>query len=138
MDGKARTVLAIDPGSMKCGLAVVSNIGGSSPDVVYHSVIETPRLGENIIDLEQRFQPDVIIIGNGTTSTQAVRSAGKASKLPVELINEEYTSMLARKHYFEDNPPRGLRRLIPVSLQTPDRPYDDYVAIILAKRYLQY
>ncbi|HKM17981.1 MAG TPA: pre-16S rRNA-processing nuclease YqgF, partial [Limnochordia bacterium] len=34
------------------------------------------------------------------------------------------------------HPPRGWRRLLPVSLQTPPVPIDDYVAVILAQRYL--
>ncbi|MEN6358398.1 MAG: hypothetical protein ABFD83_15095 [Armatimonadota bacterium] len=137
MSGEVKTVLAIDPGSMKCGVAVVACKDGSAPEVVYHSVIETVRLGESAADLEQRFHPGVIVIGNGTTSVQAVRAVGKVSAAPVEMIDEKFTTLLARAMYFQDNPRRGLRRLIPISLQTPDRPYDDYVAIILAKRYFQ-
>ena len=35
------------------------------------------------------------------------------------------------------NPPRGWRRLLPVSMQMPPEPYDDYVAVILAQRFLR-
>ncbi|MCE5323045.1 pre-16S rRNA-processing nuclease YqgF [bacterium] len=137
MSGEVKTVLAIDPGSMKCGAAVVACKDGSAPDVVHHAVIETDRLGESVADLEKRFHPDLIVIGNGTTSSQAVCVVDMVSDLPVELVDEKFTSELARKIYFKDNPPRGLRRLIPISLQTPARPYDDYVAIILAERYFR-
>jgi hypothetical protein len=52
------------------------------------------------------------------------------------LVDEHRSSEQGRRRYFRDNPPRGWRRLLPVGLQTPPRAYDDYVAVILAERYL--
>ena len=37
--------------------------------------------------------------------------------------------------YWREHPPRGLMRLIPVTMQVPPVPVDDYVAVILAERY---
>ena len=128
-----KRVLAIDPGRLKCGVAVVSS-SNSLP--VYQAVIETAYLSKKIADLEQRFCPDVIVIGDGTTSANTAQVVKETSRLPVELVDEKFTSQMARKRYFEHNPPRGLRRLLPISLQTPDRPIDDYVAILLAEKYL--
>ena len=46
------------------------------------------------------------------------------------------TSVKARERYWEHNPRRGWRRLLPATLQTPPEPVDDFVALILAERVL--
>ena len=127
------TVLAIDPGRSKCGIAVVT--GGTEPEVLHRAVVPTDQITQVLAELAARHRLDLILIGNGTTSSEAAQAAETVA-VPVELVDERLTSVEARKRYFAQNPPRGLRRLIPTSLQTPDRPYDDYVAVILAERYL--
>lgn len=127
------TVLAIDPGRCKCGVAVVSNT--NEIEVLHRAVVSTEQIPDVLSDLYARYSPDVIIIGNGTTAKVVMESAKKLSS-NVELVDEKFTSIEARKKYFIENPPRGLHRLIPISLQTPNQPFDDYVAVILAERYL--
>ena len=56
--------------------------------------------------------------------------------MEVTLVDEHRSTEEARRRYFVDNPPSGWRRLMPRGLLTPPVPYDDYVAIILAERYL--
>jgi RNase H-fold protein (predicted Holliday junction resolvase) len=127
------TVLAIDPGRSKCGIAVVT--GGTEPEVLHRAVVPTDQITQILTQLSSRHRLDVILIGNGTTASQAAEAAQNVG-VPVELVDERLTSVEARKRYFAENPPRGLRRLIPASLQTPGQPVDDYVAVILAERYL--
>lgn len=130
--GDLRTVIAIDPGRCKCGVAVVRGVGA---DVLHRAVVPTEQIPEALADLHARYCPDVILIGNGTMASDAAEAA-KSLGAPVELVDERMTSIEARKRYFAEHPPRGLRRLLPISLQTPDQPCDDYVAVILAERYL--
>ncbi len=56
--------------------------------------------------------------------------------LSIILVDETYSSLEARKLFFEAFPPRGWRRLIPSGMQVPPRDYDDFSAIILARRFL--
>jgi hypothetical protein len=51
-------------------------------------------------------------------------------------VPERDTTRRARERYFADHPPRGWRRLIPLSLQTPSVPIDDYAAWIIAEQFL--
>lgn len=132
MSRERRTVLAIDPGSCKWGVAVVA---GGAVEVLCRAVVQAEAVTETIADLVARYAPDMILLGNGTSSAAAAKTA-QESGLPVELVDERLTSVEARVRYFKENPPRGLRRFIPTSLQTPPEPYDDYVAVILAERYL--
>lgn len=127
-----RAVLAIDPGREKCGLAVVSGNGA-----LYKAVVPRREIAPAVEALLAEHQVDNIIIGNGTGADKLFKElecAGLA--IPIELVDEKYSSQRARERFLQDNPPRGLRRLIPRGLLTPDRPYDDYVALILAEDYL--
>ena len=136
MDERRKSVLAIDPGRAKCGVAVVRRSGPDSLDVLHQRVVSTADLPAVLTDLTTRFSPDAVIVGNGTTADRALEAARRSTGLDVQVVDEKFTSLLARKRFFQENPPRGLRKLIPVSLQTPPRPIDDYVAVILAERYL--
>lgn len=126
-------VLAIDPGTHKCGIAVVR---GADQQIVHRSVIATNELAETVAHLSLEHSPTVILIGNGTSARAAEETIRRLNAAPVELVDEAMTSIAARQRYFRENPPRGFRRLLPTSLQTPPEPYDDYVAVILAERYL--
>lgn len=128
-------VIAIDPGSSKCGVVVARRAAGGI-EVVDRRVVETSRLAEVVRESVAKYNPEAIIVGDGTTSSDAVRvvcGLGPA----VTVVDEASTTLVARKRYFQRNPPRGLLRLIPVSLQTPRVPYDDYVAEILAERWFE-
>lgn len=134
------TILAVDPGRVKCGVAVVRRTEGSKGqpriEVLHRAVVPTDELAAALAEQAAKHAPDVLIVGNGTTRAQALDAAHRLPDLRVELVDERSTTLAARKRFFEDNRPRWLRRLIPTSLQTPNRPYDDYVAIILAEQYL--
>lgn len=138
-------VLAIDPGRIKCGVAVVgrascgeycSKAKRNTFLTIHSGVVPTEEIERTITELIERYNPTVIIIGNGTGSSQTIRIAESVASIPVKAVDEQFTTLAARKRFFIDNPPKGLRRLIPTSLQTPSRPYDDYVAVILAESYL--
>lgn len=125
-----KTILAIDPGLNKCGLAVVTDDG-----ILYKSVVSR----EEIVSVATSFVSDhsveKIIVGNGTGADALVRELG--SICPIEIVDEAYTSQRARIRFIKENPPKGIRRFIPRGLLIPARPYDDYVAVILAEDYLR-
>ena len=125
---------------MKCGVAVVRRVdnAGEQPgfETVHRAVVIREEAGSAIRELSSLFSPDAIVIGDGTAHQEYVRLAEDVGSAPVYLVDETLSTQQARKLYFQHNPPRGIRRLIPISMQTPDRPYDDFVAVILAERFL--
>jgi RNase H-fold protein (predicted Holliday junction resolvase) len=128
-----RTVLAVDPGLDKCGIAVVTPEG-----TLHAEVVARNGCPEAVASLVTRHSPDEIVIGNGTGSDPlADEIRALAGSIPIALVDEAFSSEKARKRYLLDNPPKGIRRLIPLGLRTPDRPYDDYVAVILAEERLR-
>jgi RNase H-fold protein (predicted Holliday junction resolvase) len=125
-------VLAIDPGSAKCGIAVV----GRDEAVSFRDVIPTENLIAKAIELVAAYQPEAVIIGGGTGSKPLIRMLREqVQTIPVLVVDEAYTSEMARARFVVENPARGLQRLLPRSLRYPDRPYDDYVAVVLAERF---
>ncbi len=125
-------IIAIDPGKNKCGIAIVTVKG----EVIHKEVIKTEEVKSKIIQLKELYDLGRLIIGDGTMSRE-VRKRLEDFFQEVLIVDESYSTLEARDYYWEENPPTGLRRLIPLSLQTPPELIDDYVAVILAKRELK-
>lgn len=126
-------VLAIDPGREKCGVCVMDGDGS----IAYQRVVETDRLEEIISGLTVDNAVDVIVLGDGTSSSNARKKIqAVANNIPVEVVDEKHTTEQARVLYWKKNPPRGWRRLLPTSMQVPPEPVDHIVAEILAQRSL--
>ncbi len=126
-------VLGLDPGTDKCGVAVVSRQRGT----LYQDVVPLAQLPEIVSRLAEEFAIDKVAIGDRTGAGQTYDQLVQAGiATPVTTVDEELTSRLARQRYWEDNPPRGLARLIPLGLRVPPRPVDDYAAVIIAERLL--
>jgi hypothetical protein len=127
------TVLALDPGRQKCGLAL-----GRAGVILARAVVPTSGLAPAVEKLARQYRLDRVVVGTGTGSTE-VRAAlaGVPDLPPPEMVEEAGTTLEARRRYFRDHPPRGWRRLLPLTLQLPPEPYDDYVAELLLERALQ-
>lgn len=127
-------LLAIDPGTAKCGVAVVRSDG----HVLYRAIVPTGAIVEQTQSLIAAHQPFLIICGNGTGAKPIIQALQAAQfAVPIQLVDESHTSEAARIRFVRENRPPLLQRLLPRSLRTPWLPYDDYVAIILAERYWQ-
>jgi len=127
-------VLGLDPGTDKCGLAVVSRQRGP----LYQEIVTLGDLAEVVQRVAAQFPIGEVAIGDCTGAEQTREQLARAAiDIPVTTISEELTSRLARQRYWEDNPPRGLARLIPLGLRIPPRPVDDYAALIIAERLLE-
>ena len=127
-------VAAIDPGREKCGVAIVDEAG----QVLDQAVIVTARLADELMARVKDFRPDRILLGNGTTSQAAEETVRAAVPgIPVEIVDEYRTTDDAKIAYWKAHPPTGWRRFLPTSMQVPPVPVDDFVAVILAQRYLR-
>lgn len=124
-------VLAVDPGSHKTGLAVVAQDG----NVLYKGIEPTNDVLAACEQLAARFKVKAVAIGKGTNArvlTERLQTLG----CPIKLVDERETTLRARALYFADHPPRGWRRLVPLGMQMPPRPIDDYAAVLIGQRFL--
>ena len=125
-------ILAVDPGRDKCGVAVVAPGG----EVLHQGVVPADSIGGVVQELLGRFEVAHLVLGNRTAAglvRERLQAAG-VTRAP-EMVDEHHSSEEGRRRYFLANPPKGWRRLLPIGLQTPPKPYDDYVAVLLAERY---
>ena len=127
------TVLGLDPGTRKCGYAVLTGLG--TPPLTL-GITSVEALGERLRELIAATPVAVAAIGRGTNAA-AVSEIARALGLRVELVDERETTLKARARFFEDHPPRGWRRLIPRGMLLPERPIDDYAALLIAERFLK-
>ena len=127
----SRPVLAIDPGREKCGVAVLASDGR----VLVQEVVATAALDAAVGALIRAYEPNVIM-GNGTTSADAKKRV-EALGVSVTLVDEYRTTDAAKCAYWEAHPPRGWRRFMPRGMLVPPVPVDDFVAVILAQRFLE-
>lgn len=124
-------VIGVDPGRKKAGYALVEMTGA----VVTAGIEPIERLPACIAGLAATRPISAIALGKGTNA-RAVRASLDPLGLPLHLVDEYETSRGARALYFREHPPRGWRRLVPIGLQLPPRPIDDYAAILIARRFL--
>ena len=127
-------IIAIDPGTKKCGYAVVD----SNLSVLQREVISTEKIAKNIEDSLNIYKINKIILGNGTNYKNIEkRLKNQFPQLKIILIEEKFSTLEARKKYFKAHPPRGIFKLIPLSLRVPPCHYDDFVAVLLAEDYFK-
>jgi RNase H-fold protein (predicted Holliday junction resolvase) len=126
-------ILGIDPGTRKCGYAVVAVAGGKPAAI---GIVPTPDLPEIVSQLIAAHSIHAIALGGGTHAPP-VAALLDGCGIPVRIVNEHETTLRARARYFSDWPPRGWRRFVPRGMLLPPRPIDDYAALLIAERYLE-
>ena len=126
--------LGIDPGRSKTGLALVDGAG----KIVKLHIAESQNIDNEIVEFIKNSCPVHIVLGNGTNS----RNIGESIKrvLPdvmVTAVEEAHSTEEARALYWQENPPKGLKKLIPLGMLVPPVPLDAYAAVILVRRFLE-
>ncbi len=125
--------LGIDPGSSKTGLAVADGSGR----IVFLQVVQTAELATALAACRQSWQPAAIVIGNGTNSSRVAEVVRRVlPDLPLHVIEEAHSTEEARQLYWQENPPQGWRKIVPLGLLVPVEPLDAYAAAVLLKRFL--
>jgi RNase H-fold protein (predicted Holliday junction resolvase) len=128
-------VLSIDPGTTKCGIAVVAR-DADKCRTLHREVTPTERLVVRVMALLGN-HPGIgaVLMGNATNGARLARAVRAAlmERPPVYFVEEAFTSQRARSRFQIENPPRGWNRLVPAGMRTPPLPYDDYVAVLLAE-----
>jgi hypothetical protein len=104
--------------------------------VLYRAVVPAARVREAVARLLDEHPIDHLVLGDRTAAREVERALGDHLRGRAELVDEHRSTEEGRRRYFRDNPPRGWRRLLPLGLQTPPTHYDDYVAVVLAERFL--
>ncbi len=125
-------VLGIDPGTRKVGYALVARSGTA----IEQGIVALEEIDALVRRLAGNGAIEAIALGHGTNA-EGLRERLLVLGVPMTTVDERETTLRARALYFQENPPRGWRRLIPLGMQLPPRPVDDYAAVLIARRYLE-
>lgn len=132
-----KTILAIDPGFKKNGLALVQRDLEGRTHLLWRKIVCREDLPSAVREAEANLAYDILIVGNGTRSRETVDLLRtEFPSAAILLVDESNTSQAAREKYWEHNHRPWWRRLLPSSLQTPPGEIDDFAALVLAERVL--
>lgn len=126
--------LGIDPGRSKTGLALVDGAG----KIVKLHIAESQNIDNEIVEFIKNSCPVHIVLGNGTNSRNIGESVKRVlNDVMVTVVEEAHSTEEARTLYWQENPPKGLKKLIPLGMLVPPVPLDAYAAVILVRRFLE-
>ena len=126
--------LGIDPGRSKTGLALVDSVG----KIVKLHIGESQNIDNEIMEFIKKSCPGQIVLGNGTNSRNICEVVQKVlPDILITVVEESFSTEEARTLYWQENPPKGLKKLIPLGLLVPPIPLDAYAAVILVRRFLE-
>lgn len=127
----------MDPGSAKCGVALVRREADGSITLLERAIVTPDGLAEWLAATHEREPFSLVVVGAGTRSRPLVHSLREQMpSMGILVVDEKDTTLQARERYWQHHKRRGWRRLLPSTLQTPPEPVDDFVALILAERVL--
>lgn len=126
------TVLAVDPGSHKCGLALVAGDGRC----LRLEVVRREELVARVRLWIDEASVDLLLVGGATGSRPVIQELQKATEIEMMVVDEFRTTERARRRYFRDHPPQGFWKWVPLGLQVPSVAIDDYAALVMAEDYL--
>lgn len=129
--GQEAWLAALDPGRSKCGLALAQPGQGR----ILTAVVLAPGACLDQLGRWREQGLRQVLLGNGTGSGPW-RPRLEALGLQVQVVDERGTTLAARERYWQLEPPRGWRRLLPQGLRPPPRDLDDVVAQLLLERHL--
>ena len=125
--------LGIDPGRSKTGLALVDAAGS----ILALNIAHTEHIEVELSAFAGKEQLAGIIMGDGTNSKAIGQAVSKVfAAVPLALVGEAHSTEEARSLYWQVNPPRGWRKLVPLGMLVPSEPLDAYAAVVQVKRWL--
>ena len=126
--------LGIDPGRNKTGLALVDGAG----KILKLHIADSQNIDNEIVEFIQKSCPVQIVLGNGTNSSNIGEAVQKVlPNVEIAVVEEAHSTEEARTLYWQENPPQGWRKLVPLGMLVPDVPLDAYAAAILVRRFLE-
>lgn len=133
MDIKQKCIIAVDPGREKCGVAVLA----LNKAMLFHKTVTTKSLPTVLQKLERVYVVQTFVIGSGTTSKDKKKLIEETfPTIQLAVIDEYRTTDAARKRYWQENPPKGIKKFLPLGMLVPPVPVDDFAAVIIGERYL--
>jgi len=124
--------ISIDPGKCKCGLIFADC---KRRTVLKAIVVESRYLVQNIKTFIGKDNNIKVLIGNGTTSNEHVKSLNFLEN-NLTIVEEKNTTYRSRQRYFEIFPLKGVKKFLPRDIFLQNINLDAISALIILEDYL--
>lgn len=126
--------LGVDPGRSKTGLALVDGAG----EILALHIAESQNIENEILNFTKGNCPAQVVLGNGTNSAIIGQAVQKVlPEAEIVIVEEAHSTEEARSLYWQENPPKGFKKFVPLGMLVPPIPLDAYAAVILVRRFLE-
>ncbi len=126
-------LIAIDPGTHKCGVAHLDAGGGA----LFRDIVGRDELLELLRDWLERCGGCAIVVGGATQGRAVASEIEKHLGVAAEVVDETNTTDEARILFWEENKPGCFWGIFPATFRPMPRPVDDYAAVIIGRRFLE-
>lgn len=131
-------LLAIDPGTVKCGLAILDSGG----EILFREISSADTIRNRLTALVKEWNVTHAVYGQSTGAKmihQMLEELQQQDKstFVIHGVDEKNSTLEARPLYWQEYPRQGLLRLLPISLLSPPVPIDDFAAVVLGRRFLE-
>ena len=124
--------ISIDPGKYKCGLIFADF---KSKVVLKAIVIESRYLVQHIKTFIENDRNIKVLIGNGTTSKDHVKSLSFLEN-NLTIVEEKNTTFRSRQRYFKIFPLKGIKKFLPRDIFIHNINLDAISALVILEDYL--
>lgn len=114
------------------GMAVLSSEG----KVQWMGIVSLADLEKKIQGLASHFSFQEVVIGDSTGKEEVMEVVERLC-YRFTLVDEKHSSEEARALYFQERFSFFWRKILPLSLFFPRRPYDDWQAVVIGRRHLR-
>lgn len=126
--------LGVDPGRSKTGLTLVDGAG----EILALHIAESQNIENEILNFTKGNCPAQVVLGNGTNSAIIGKAVQKVlPEAEIVIVEEAHSTEEARSLYWQENPPKGFKKFVPLGMLVPPIPLDAYAAVILVRRFLE-
>ncbi len=131
-DKGEKLLLSIDPGKDKCGIAILNY----ELRIFFKGIIKTTKIKSYLQEVLNSYNIKDIVIGNGTYSVNLNQIVRELSDIPASFVDEAYTTVEAEERYLAKHK-KNWQNWLSFITWKPSVAVDDYVAVILAERFIK-
>ena len=133
--GSEEVMVAIDPGTVKCGVAILDYSGLLIEGFSVNRSSFISQFKETLT----LHSPLQCIVGDGTSSKALISEIQENCSIPVVVIDEFGSTLEARKLWAESEWSTGIYKYVPLIIKTLFEPssLDSYAAWALGLRFLK-
>ena len=133
--GSEEVIIAVDPGTVKCGVAILDYSGS----LVEGFSVNRSSYIQQFKEVLKLRSPLKCIVGNGTSSKALIAEIQEKCSISVVVIDEFGSTLQARKLWAESEWSTGIYKYVPFIIKTLFEPssLDSYAAWALGLRFLK-